>query len=148
MNVSAAEQTFARATSSFVHSTSTTASSLGSEPLATLVQYMRQLQLATAHEGWDGERGRPVQSVTWERARVFLESSAERIAPIPLPHVSASGDGYVHLTWFRASQRVVLEIGEGGVVWTLLRPNEPPRINDLPNLQDALERLKGFLAGI
>ena len=114
--------------------------------LEAIRDYMRQLELETRQIGWDGERGRPVDAQAWRRADVFLQTSFERINPLPMPSVSASGDGYVHLVWFSNGRRAVIEIGDQRAHWTVLS-REHPLVEEDVEVRAMLEKLRRFLRG-
>lgn len=131
----------------FMLEASSTASALGIQnPLADTMQYMRHLQLETKQPGWDFERGRPVGSQAWRRARTFLEMCLEQFATFPVPDVSASGDGYVHLVWFANGRRALVEMDETHAHWTVLSAGEP-FVEENVDLRAAMDKLRGFFRG-
>lgn len=129
----------------FALETSSTASALSIQsPLESTREYMRQLELETRRPGWDMERGRPVETLAWNRARVFLETCFEQIVPLPMPDVSASGDGYVHLVWFVDGRRAVVEVDGKRTHWTVLS-GEAARVEENVDARDAIDKLRQFL---
>jgi hypothetical protein len=115
-------------------------------PLDLLRQYMRELELGTKESGWDTERGAPVHSLAWSRARVFLENCFESIGRFAMPDVSASGDGYVHLVWHLDGRRAIVEVGDERAHWTVLS-QQAPIIEEGIELRDAMDKLRPFLRG-
>lgn len=130
----------------FTAETSTASAMSPSNALDSLRQYMRDLELKTMEPNWDTERGNPVHSLAWNRARVFLENSLEDVAGLSMPDVSASGDGYVHLVWFADGRRAVVEVGDERAHWTLLSA-APPVVEENIELRVAIEKLREFLRG-
>jgi len=129
-----------------VENSSTATAMSAPNPLEAIRDYMRLLELETRQPGWDGERGRPVDAQAWRRADVFVKTCFERIDPLPMPDVSASGDGYVHLVWFSNDRRAVVEIGDKRTHWTLLS-RERPIVEEDVEVRDLIERLRLFLRG-
>jgi hypothetical protein len=115
-------------------------------PIHSLRQYMLELELDTRQPGWDAERGVPVTAQAWRRARVYVETGFQQIASLPIPDVSASGDGYVHLVWFSNGRRAVVEVDADRAHWTVLSSGAPVIEEDI-DLGDSYNKLRKFLQG-
>ena len=87
------------ARSSRARPSTTTIDALDAEDLEQLPPALRQkleeLEQLTRVEDWDDERGEAILERQWQDAR-FVLARASTTTPV---FVSASGDGYVHLTW-------------------------------------------------
>lgn len=95
-----------------------------------------KLQVETSFPNWDYEQAAPIDLATWEKVRWLLATVGRE------PYVSASGDGYVHITWLRSRFRLVIEVGPGE--WITVWPkNGEPKITSisLPQIVIPLRRL-------
>lgn len=92
--------------------------------LAKVKVRMVALEVETQRDGWDDEGGVAVAATTWAEAHRLVSLIAQQLGPaLPLPFVSPSGDGSVHLTWRNAKgDRGVLELGPGEAWWNVLPP--------------------------
>ncbi len=110
---------------------------------AELSLKMAALQSMTVNDGWDDEGGVRVLPTTWSEARriVFLVDQLLGPIGVPLPFVSPSGDGSVHLTWTDSKgTRGVLEIGPDAVWWnTLSAHGDGDTCAKLGSADDALD---------
>ena len=139
------------AAQSFGSTTTATASAAATslqDPFAALSQHLAMLTRDTAKPNWDSEQGTPVLPHTWRRVHAFFRTLAEEFSVAPEPHVSASGDGYVHLMWHRENgDRAVLEIGPGQCYWSVLSVDGAADTEELITfLRDAVPKLRDFVA--
>lgn len=106
------------------------------EKIDRLVQTVSTLEKETSEDDWDGERGEAISSVQWVDAVLTLVAVVLD-AHLPLPHVGASGDGFVHLTWFSTGgDRLLIEVGRGEFVLSRLPVEGADTVREFENTDD------------
>lgn len=89
------------------------------DQIGGLVQTLRDLEMQTARENWDDERGVAIEHDQWMNVSFLLVAAL--VNGFPVPHVGAAGDGFVHVTWFNAvGDRLVAEVGRSKFFLSML----------------------------
>lgn len=113
----------------------------------TLETRFRQLENATAFENWDCEFGVPVPADAWRRVRRIVSQARRSLPTSPVPFITASGDGAVHLVWTTdAGDRGQLEIAPDGYWWTLIPREGQDRVENWSDVAQLTGRLMQLFA--
>lgn len=114
----------------------------------TLFERLQTLELSTRQWNWDSDRGEPVRAHQWRLARDILRRARGMFPYATPPHVSACGDGTVHLSWLAPGPgRGVLEIGYQRCWWTVMSASSKEDVVEEIELKDAPSRVAELLRG-
>jgi hypothetical protein len=112
----------------------------------SLMRQVWPLVQQTRTANWDAEQGEPIAPAQWVSA--MLLAFRALFASLPVPFVSACGDGTVHLQWTtRFGNRGVVEIDREAIGWSFLpmtSSDGEDLVVELRSMDDALERVRAL----